>query len=730
MTEFRRLAAAGALLLCALSTQAHQGPLPLSLKGVAPPPVPGLTDGADPVVVDRASAIALGKALFWDSSVGSDGMACASCHFHAGADRRVKNQVAPRGQSQPLDDGAFEAGVDGSARGANYVLRRGDFPFTEAMRALESIEQYGLLRRSDDVAGSAGTFGGSFRTAEIDGATHDDCTRTADGVFHVRGTGARRVTRRNAPSVINAVFNHRNFWDGRAGNVFNGSSAWGERDPGAGVWVRRADGSVARERLHLVNASLASLALAPPLDATEMSCDGRALADLGRKLMWRRPLQAQRVHAQDSVLGALAFSTAGAQKAGLNTWYALLVRKAFNRKYWSYGSRGEFGAPAPAAGDDAPLPYSQMEANFGMFFALAIQLYESTLVSDDSPFDRSRRDADGMPVDLTPAQQRGMTLFREAHCNQCHVGPAFTSAALDAIAQQVRADRTPLGAEFPASATASVVTRFPTLGGPGLQDAGFMATGVAQDEWDVGVAGRDPWGHPLSFAEQYVDYLAGREAGVVDSAVREVRACDMALSLTLDLPVPSTLMFTRRDGIEAQPATSANCFNPAAAFVPTQAAALAELDKPDSRKMRTAVVAAFKVPGLRNVELTGPYMHNGSMATLAQVIEFYARGGNFDGVSKQVNFVFAQPQLAEPQARADLLEFLKSLTDERVRHARAPFDHPELRVPHGHDGDHIDMPGGGAWGDSLATDAYLTLPAVGAAGLSQPIGAFEDYLAP
>ena len=47
-------------------------------------------------VKDREAAILLGKALFWDMQVGSDGIvACASCHFHAGADNRFKNQLSP-----------------------------------------------------------------------------------------------------------------------------------------------------------------------------------------------------------------------------------------------------------------------------------------------------------------------------------------------------------------------------------------------------------------------------------------------------------------------------------------------------------------------------------------------------------------------------------------------------------------------------------------------------------
>ncbi len=96
------------LTLCALWTflpqgeaQAHGTPPP-SLKGIAVPSVPGLLEAPNPIVTNQAAAIQLGKALFWDSAVGSDGIACASCHFHAGADLRTKNQ---------LTTGTFHAGA-------------------------------------------------------------------------------------------------------------------------------------------------------------------------------------------------------------------------------------------------------------------------------------------------------------------------------------------------------------------------------------------------------------------------------------------------------------------------------------------------------------------------------------------------------------------------------------------------------------------------------------------
>ena len=50
---------------------------------------------------------------------------------------------------------------------------------------------------------------------------------------------------------------------------------------------------------------------------------------------------------------------------------------------------------------------------------------------------------------------------------------------------------------------------------------------------------------------------------------------------------------------------------------------------PSPKAGRSQVDGAFKIPGLRNVELTGPYFHNGGRAGPAQVIEFYDRQSDF-----------------------------------------------------------------------------------------------------
>ncbi|HLM01469.1 MAG TPA: cytochrome c peroxidase, partial [Pyrinomonadaceae bacterium] len=92
----------------------------------------------------------------------------------------------------------------------------------------------------------------------------------------------------------------------------------------------------------------------------------------------------------------------------------------------------------------------------------------------------------------------------------------------------------------------------------------------------------------------------------------------------------------------------------------------------------------FKTPGLRNVELRAPYMHNGRFATLEDVVEFYNRGGDFNAPNKDPR---VRPLNLSSQQKADLVAFLKRpMTDPRVKNELPPFDRPKLytesnRVP-------------------------------------------------
>ncbi len=97
----------------------------------------------------------------------------------------------------------------------------------------------------------------------------------------------------------------------------------------------------------------------------------------------------------------------------------------------------------------------------------------------------------------------------------------------------------------------------------------------------------------------------------------------------------------------------------------------------------------FKVPSLRNVALTAPYMHAGTLATLRDAAEFYTlgRGHALPEAEKQrmiLHWHIWEPQLTDAELDR-LVDFLETLTDERFRPsipARVPSGlQPVGRVP-------------------------------------------------
>lgn len=70
---------------------------------------------------------------------------------------------------------------------------------------------------------------------------------------------------------------------------------------------------------------------------------------------------------------------------------------------------------------------------------------------------------------------------------------------------------------------------------------------------------------------------------------------------------------------------------------------------------------AFVTPSLRNVAIRPPYMHNGSLKTLASVIDHYTSGG----ISRPSRSGQVQPIALSDQEKVNLIEFLKSLTDDK-----------------------------------------------------------------
>jgi len=483
-----------------------------------PVPLPPTTT-LNRFIRDVPAAIQLGKALFWDMRVGGDGIqACASCHFQAGADIRSVNAI------NPGKNGIFETALPGDA------LVQANFPVTNG-----------------DVVGSSGTTDGNFLGLSTPITAVDPSMQITDGLF---GT-FRQVTDRNAPSAVNAIYNYRSFWDGRANRIFNGVNPSGPAANNDNIHVYQViSGVPVWVNVAIPNASAASQAVGPANSPVEMCFAGRNFWELGRKMMALKPLGKQFVDPTDSVLGPLSN---GVGKTGLNKSYKQMIKAAFRPMWWNTTTTVANG-------------FTVMEANFSLYWGLSVMLYESTLVSDETPLDKFLAGTGT----LTASQQLGMNVFiGNGRCNKCHSGAELTLAA-------------------------------------------------------VSQAGGDPL------------------KGFFNTAVRPIA----------------------EDG--------GDILQPGKGF--------------------------FKTPGLRNVELNGPYFHNGSAATLRQVVEYYDRGGDFPSQFTDANI--RRLVLTEAE-KAGLVDFMLAMTDERVRFEKAPFDHPSITLPHGR-----------------------KLPAVGAAGKVAPLQPF------
>ena len=82
----------------------------------------------------------------------------------------------------------------------------------------------------------------------------------------------------------------------------------------------------------------------------------------------------------------------------------------------------------------------------------------------------------------------------------------------------------------------------------------------------------------------------------------------------------------------------------------------------NARTGRRRDIGRFRAPTLRNVALTAPYMHDGSLATLGEVIDHYAAGGRA-AAARGSRRGDLRPFAIDAQGRRELIAFLESLTD-------------------------------------------------------------------
>jgi cytochrome c peroxidase len=355
-----------------------------------------------------------------------------------------------------------------------------------------------------------------------------------------------------------------------------------------------------------------------------------------------------------------------------------MIAAAFQNEWWdsnwcvqinadgSLTMRPPGAVPASALADDAATAYQfrLVEYNFPLIWGLAIQMYESTLVADDSRVDQF---LDGKSSALTAQEQLGKSIFEgKGKCVACHDGAETTGASVSNVVNaQELLERMIMGND-----------------GIAVYDNGFYNTGNTP--------------------------CAGLQA---DST--QGRCDDLGLGATigpLDLPLSNSRFFQRSENIAQAPPIATR---------PDESPLLANPQPLDPTE-RVAVDGAFKTPGLRDVELTAPYFHNGGMLTLKQVVDFYNRGGDFARVNQNNLDPNIVPLGLTPAEKDALVAFLMAFTDERVRYERAPFDHPQICVSNGAIGDnHSVIADPTATGKAMA-DPPTCVPPVGRLGRAVP----------
>ncbi len=712
------------------------------------------------IVKDEDWLLVLGRAFFYDQKMGSDGGACASCHFSAGADNRLTGQMNPAFRAAGAEDHIFgcvegtdcdlsktnyrETGSGGTA-GPDYTFVEEDFPFRQFVNGPDGKEitdnrNAPLRINTNDVFSSAGSFDAPFISAFYG---EEKCGKPSKDIFYKEGRhgkvfAKRAVEPRNTPTVINTGMFQRNFWDGRANSMFNGVGVFGlsevQNDPSKRL-IEMNGSTASLTHLTLENASLASLSVGPILDNLEMSCDGRTFADVARKILYLRPLAKQRIAPSDSTFGwpGKFGDIRGYKGRGLHDdlRYYNLIKKAFQPKWWK-------GKGLWTITDDGELVkegkysnkgHTQMEINFPMFWGLALQEYQHSLISDQSRWDIADNagcfDAPpsppGQPPNTPPllakciedglwseAEQRGQALFNgPAACAACHGGDMFSAAAMDNDGNMAEMLMLGFGPQLI------------------LAEGGFFNTGANVLAQDLGMYVDNPYGTPLSYTMQLAT------GNIVD---KHADIC----SITPVGPNSAPLgPFCDNNG-----------------QLTPRGIALSQ----SWATQRVEIGGAMKSPSMRNVALTPPYFHYGGYSNLSDVMDFYARGGSARDLpegctprgpgnpnpafpctgdtsgsgplgqtpfheivegAEGSNVAGAIPAganaLNTQQQKDDLVLFMKSLTDPRVQCDADVFDHPELILFTGSKARDRNR-------DHRADDKRVRIPAVGIEGFSDASG--------
>ena len=597
-------------------------------------------------------------------------------------------------------------------------------------------------------------------SVELTATVADPVFSYADPADPGRRINTRKVTGRNTPSAVDAVFNFRNFWDGRAQNVCNGANLFGARDSSTHLLVVDGDGKLGPAHVGMANSALCSQSLGPILSSVEMSADDRNFHQVGKKLLARTPLSKQMVDPTDSVLGAMS----NAPGKGLKTSYAALIQQAFQPEWWQFSRHlctaadGSIVSHAdPSEFEKCPSnteDYSLMEYNFSLFWGVAIQMYESTLIADQTPFDKYLE------------QQKTYNLLGDNH-NQSYtiqLEPGIQPYSLSVIGLDPLADFTDQDMAFAFDYGDGRVM------GPGL-DSGTIDYATGKLTLLFGLPPLSTFPVKISYSVGSTPLTTGQLRGLLVFQTKgrcvnchggpelsnasvgtvstvgpsermimadmQVRVYDTGYYHIGVRPTAEDAGLAGTDPIAGKSLSHSEflrervCNNAAEAIMipgrPGDGISMAPLNCGD----QIANGGFFKAPQLRNVALTAPYFHNGSQLTLEQVVEFYNRGGDFNTFGEEHQYMDADIDILglTLQDETDLVDFLRNgLTDPRTVNQSAPFDHPQLFTPNGHPAGANGYPvQNDPQHPGQATTQLMEIPAVGKNG-GKPLPTFLENL--
>src|SRR5450432_9248 len=604
---------------------------------------------------------------------------------------------------------------------------------------------------------TVGTAAGQLTSLETDSSTPDAVFSYPDQSDAAKLINTRRTTGRNTPSVVDAVFNYRNFWDGRAQNVCNGGNPFGSRDKSSHLLVGDSlDNKLGPAMVAMQNSALCSQALGPILSSTEMSADGRDLRQVGRKLLTRVPLAKQDVDPTDSILGAFS----NAPHKGLNTTYAALIQKAFLPEWWQFTQHACVSADGTTSTVDTThqacpagtTDYSQMEYNFSLFWGVAIQMYESTLIADQTPLDKfleqqqtyvltGDNEANSYTIQLKPGlspftisvvglnpnfdmSDQDTFAFDDGHGR-------FTGTGLDGTINYASGVLV-LNFEDPPVSTVPIRISY-SVGPTPMTQGQLRGLLIFETKGRCVVCHGGP-----ELSNAAVDTVAPVPLERMVMADLSVRVYDTGFYHIGVRPGAEDAGLAGADPVASLPLSLGEemrqrvCNDPSISIMIAGRPGDGITQAPLSCRDDIARTGFLKTPQLRNVALTAPYFHNGSQLTLEQVVEFYNRGADFNIVPE---LTIMDPDI-EPlglgltlQEKQDLVDFLRNgLTDPRTVKQSAPFDHPQLLAPNGHPQGPNGYPvASDGMHPGQAKDQFMDVRAVGANG-GTPLPTFLENL--